>query len=145
MPRLGLGTWPMGDREAGRAVAEALGVGYRLVDTANAYGNEAGVGRGLRASGVPREEVFVTTKLNAEWHGVDGAREAWEMSAQALGVEWMSIRSIQSSPSARALISHASRAPSTPCHCAFSFVVTKTSSRGTPLARSPRPTPASFP
>jgi len=77
MPRIGLGTWPMGDREAGRAVAEALAMGYRLVDTAHAYGNEAGVGRGLRASGVPREEVFVTTKLNAEWHGSTGrARRA---------------------------------------------------------------------
>jgi 2,5-diketo-D-gluconate reductase A len=87
MPRIGLGTWPMGDREAERAVAEALDMGYRLVDTAHAYGNEAGVGRGIRASGVPREEVFVTTKLNAEWHGVEGAREAWEESARALGVD----------------------------------------------------------
>ena len=91
MPRIGLGTWPMGDREAERAVAEALAMGYRLVDTAHAYGNEAGVGRGLRASGVPRDEVFVITKLNAEWHGVDGAREAWEMSARALGLEWIDL------------------------------------------------------
>ena len=60
-------------------------MGYRLIDTAHAYGNEAGVGRGLRASGVPREEVFVKTKLNADWHGVHGAREAWEMSAGPLG------------------------------------------------------------
>jgi 2,5-diketo-D-gluconate reductase A len=87
MPRIGLGTWPMDDREAERAVAEALDVGYRLVDTAYAYGNEAGVGRGIRASGVPREEVFVTTKLNAGWHGADGAREAWEASARALRLD----------------------------------------------------------
>ena len=52
MPRLGLGTWPMGDREAERVVAEAIGLGYRLIDTAHAYGNEGGVGRGMRASGV---------------------------------------------------------------------------------------------
>ena len=91
MPRIGLGTWPMDDREAERAVAEALGMGYRLVNTAHAYGNEAGVGRGLRAAGVPREEVFVTTKLNARWHGVDGAREAWEMSARALGLDWIDL------------------------------------------------------
>ena len=44
MPRLGLGTWPMGDREAERVVAEAIGLGYRLIDTAHAYGNERGVG-----------------------------------------------------------------------------------------------------
>ena len=91
MPRLGLGSWPMGNREVERAVAQALDMGYRLVDTAHAYGNEAGVGRGLRASGVPREEVFVTTKLNAEWHGIDGAREAWGMSARALGLEWIDL------------------------------------------------------
>ena len=87
MPRIGLGTWPMGDREAERAVARALEMGYRLVDTAHAYGNEEGVGRGIRASGVPRDEVFVTTKLNARWHGVEEAREAWEMSARKLGLD----------------------------------------------------------
>lgn len=91
MPAIGLGTWPMGDRAAERAVAEALAMGYRMVDTAHAYGNEAGVGRGLRAAGVPREEVFVTTKLDAQWHGVDGAREAWEMSARALGLDWIDL------------------------------------------------------
>ena len=69
MPRLGLGTWPMGDREAERVVAEAIRLGYRMIDTAHAYGNEAGVGRGMRASGVPRDELFVTTKLDAGWHG----------------------------------------------------------------------------
>jgi len=72
MPQLGLGTWPMSSAEAERAVPTAIEAGYRLVDTAYAYGNEDGVGRGLRASGIPREELFVTTKLNAEWHGVLG-------------------------------------------------------------------------
>jgi 2,5-diketo-D-gluconate reductase A len=87
MPRLGLGTWPMDDEEAERAVATAIGLGYRLVDTAHAYGNETGVGHGLRASGVPRDELFVTTKLNAEWHGVAEVHEAFEMSAGRLGVD----------------------------------------------------------
>ena len=91
MPRLGLGTWPLGDREAERVVAEAIGMGYRLIDTAHAYGNEEGVGRGLRASGVPREEIFVATKLNAEWHGVREAHEAFEMSAAKLGVDWIDL------------------------------------------------------
>jgi 2,5-diketo-D-gluconate reductase A len=87
MPRLGLGTWPMGDREAERVVAEAIGLGYRLIDTAHAYGNESGVGRGMRASGVPRDELFVTTKLGAGWHGRSEARDAFEMSAERLGVD----------------------------------------------------------
>ena len=77
MPQLGLGTWPMSSAEAERALPTAIEAGYRLVDTAYAYGNEDGVGAGLRASGLPREELFVTTKLNAEWHGVREVREAF--------------------------------------------------------------------
>lgn len=73
MPALGLGTWPMKGEEATAAVAQALRIGYRHVDTAAAYGNEAAVGRGLRAAideGVlAREDVFVTTKVNKEHHG----------------------------------------------------------------------------
>jgi len=64
MPVLGLGTSPMDDDETAGAVEHALGLGYRLVDTAENYRNEVGVGRGLRASGVPREDVFLTTKFN---------------------------------------------------------------------------------
>jgi 2,5-diketo-D-gluconate reductase A len=77
----------MGDREAERVVAEAIGLGYRLIDTAHAYGNESGVGRGIRAGGVAREELFLTTKLNAEWHGRREARDAFEMSAARLGLD----------------------------------------------------------
>ena len=64
IPRLGLGTWPLDDDGAEKAVATAVETGYRLVDTAENYENERGVGRGLRATGVPREELFVTTKFN---------------------------------------------------------------------------------
>jgi diketogulonate reductase-like aldo/keto reductase len=64
MPILGLGTWKMSDGdEVERAVSYALEAGYRLIDTAKLYGNEAGVGRAIRASGIAREEIFVTTKL----------------------------------------------------------------------------------
>jgi 2,5-diketo-D-gluconate reductase A len=87
MPRLGLGTWPMDDTEAERVVADAISAGYRLLDTAEAYGNEQGVGRGLRASGVPREELFVTTKFNSRWHGADLAAQAFERSADRLGLD----------------------------------------------------------
>src|SRR5271170_333854 len=62
IPRMGLCTATMSDGEAQLAVADALKIGYRLIDTAARYGNEAGVGRGLRAGGVPREEIFLATK-----------------------------------------------------------------------------------
>ncbi len=91
MPQLGLGTWPMSSDEAERAVATAIEAGYRLVDTAYAYGNETGVAKGLRASGVPREELFVTTKLNAEWHGVREVREAFVDSTRKLGVDYLDL------------------------------------------------------
>ena len=69
IPQLGLGTWPLDDDEAFASVGDAFRAGYRLVDTAAAYGNEAGVGRAVTASGLPREELFVTTKLAGAQHG----------------------------------------------------------------------------
>ena len=63
MPQLGLGVWRTPADETARVVATALSAGYRAVDTAAVYGNEAGVGEGIRASGLRRDEVFVTTKL----------------------------------------------------------------------------------
>jgi 2,5-diketo-D-gluconate reductase A len=91
MPRLGLGTWPMNDAEAARAVASALDQGYRLVDTAENYQNEAGVGEGIKAASVPRDEVFVTTKFNKAWHSVKGAREACEASLKRLGLDYIDL------------------------------------------------------
>lgn len=91
MPRLGLGTSPMGDDDAERAVVQALEVGYRLVDTAENYRNEVGVGRALEASGVAREELFVTSKFNKRWHSVEGARTAFEATAEKLGLEYLDL------------------------------------------------------
>jgi len=91
MPRLGLGTWPMDDAEAERVVAEAIGLGYRLVDTAENYRNERGVGLGLKASGVAREDLFVTTKFNKEWHGVDLAADACERALDRLGLDYLDL------------------------------------------------------
>lgn len=91
LPRLGLGTSPMNDAEVERAVLQALEVGYRLVDTAEAYRNEVGVGRALKASGVPRDEVFVTSKFNKHRHSVEGARAAFEVSAEKLGIEYLDL------------------------------------------------------
>ena len=87
IPAIGLGTWPMKGEEAARAVARALEAGYRAVDTAAMYGNEDAVGEGLRAAGVPRADVFVTTKV---WY-TDLAPGALQRSAEAslkrLGVD----------------------------------------------------------
>lgn len=91
MPRLGFGTSPMDDATAERAVASAIEAGYRLIDTAENYHNELGVGRGLRAAGVPREELFVTTKFNKRWHGVELAAEAFERGAERLGLDYLDL------------------------------------------------------
>ena len=91
MPVLGLGTAPMNDDNTARAVEHALGLGYRLVDTAENYGNEVGVGRGLRAAGVTRDDVFLTTKFNRRWHRVDGPRRALEASLERLGVDYVDL------------------------------------------------------
>jgi 2,5-diketo-D-gluconate reductase A len=91
IPQLGFGTSPMGDATAEVAVATAIEAGYRLVDTAENYRNEYGVGRGLKAAGVPREELFVTTKFNKRWHGVELVAEACEQSADRLGLDYLDL------------------------------------------------------
>ncbi|MFF9242413.1 aldo/keto reductase [Streptomyces sp. NPDC014801] len=91
IPALGLGTWPMDDALAEQAVRGALGMGYRLVDTAANYGNETGVGRGLAGSGVPREEVVVTTKLPGRHHGYEETLASFEESRRRLGVEYVDL------------------------------------------------------
>jgi diketogulonate reductase-like aldo/keto reductase len=88
MPRFGLGVWQSAPgEETQRAVREALACGYRHVDTARAYRNEADVGEAIRASGVPRREVFVTTKLWNADHGHDRALKAIDRSLASLGME----------------------------------------------------------
>ncbi|MCY1039798.1 aldo/keto reductase [Corallococcus sp. bb12-1] len=87
IPQLGFGTWPLDDDEASVAVESALKAGYRLIDTASRYGNETGVGRGLRAAGLPRAEVFVTTKLRGQDHGFDATLRAFDASARRLGLD----------------------------------------------------------
>src|SRR3954462_1165820 len=66
IPKLGLGTWFIDNDDAARAVTDAITIGYRHIDTAQAYGNEAGIGEAIRSCGVSREHLFVTTKLAAE-------------------------------------------------------------------------------
>jgi len=91
MPQIGLGTWPMNDHEAARAVTTALGLGYRLLDTAENYQNERGVGQGIRNAAISREQLFVTTKFNRQWHSVDGVRSACENSLKNLGLDYLDL------------------------------------------------------
>jgi diketogulonate reductase-like aldo/keto reductase len=85
IPQVGFGTWQIPDGpDAYGSVRTALDAGYRHIDTAAAYGNEASVGRAVRDSGVPREELFITTKLKAEIKDADGARAAFEKSTATL-------------------------------------------------------------
>ena len=87
IPTVGFGVWQVPDAEVGAAVTTALEAGYRHVDTARLYGNEAGVGRALAESDVPREEVFVTTKVWNDDHGRDATRRAFDASMGRLGLD----------------------------------------------------------
>ncbi|MGP2439500.1 aldo/keto reductase [Streptomyces sp. JW3] len=91
LPALGLGTWPMDDAEAQRAVAAALDLGYRLIDTAANYRNETGVGLGVADSGVPREEIVVTTKLPGRHHGYEETLASFEQSRARLGLDYVDL------------------------------------------------------
>ena len=91
LPALGLGTYPMDDAQAERAVATALETGYRLVDTALNYGNETGTGRGIVRSGVPRQDVVVTTKLPGRHHGYEQTLASFEESRKRLGVGYVDL------------------------------------------------------
>lgn len=91
IPQLGLGTAGPGDEETRRRVRDALGLGYRLIDTAARYGNEVGVGQGIADSGVPREEVFVGTKLRGADHGFESTKRALEASLRRLDLEYVDL------------------------------------------------------
>lgn len=91
IPQLGLGTWPLDDAEVERAVVAAAELGYRHVDTAAKYGNETGVGRGVRGSGLAREEWFVTTKLDGGYQGDDRAVAGLDASLERLGLDYVDL------------------------------------------------------
>jgi 2,5-diketo-D-gluconate reductase A len=91
IPQLGFGVFQIDPGETAEAVTEALRVGYRHIDTAEMYENEAGVGEGVRASGLDRSEVFVTSKLNNGAHEPDDARRAFERTLEALGFDYVDL------------------------------------------------------
>jgi diketogulonate reductase-like aldo/keto reductase len=96
IPKLGLGTWFIDDALAADAVRAAVEIGYRNIDTAQAYGNERGVGEGMHTSGVPRDELFVSTKLAAEIKDYDQAVAAIDGSLQKLGLDHIDLMLIHS-------------------------------------------------
>lgn len=92
MPKIGFGTWQIPDGEATyAAVSFALAHGYRHIDTAHAYGNEASVGRAVRDSGIERSEIFVTSKLPAEVKTHDEALATFDLSMTALGLDYVDL------------------------------------------------------
>jgi diketogulonate reductase-like aldo/keto reductase len=96
IPKLGLGTWFISDTDVVQAVVEAAKIGYRHIDTAQAYQNERGVGEGIRASGVKREDMFVTTKLAAEIKSYDDAVASIDSSLETLGLDYIDLMIIHS-------------------------------------------------
>jgi 2,5-diketo-D-gluconate reductase A len=91
IPQIGLGTWPLDDETVIPAILSALEAGYRHIDTAVRYGNEVGVGRAISASGVPREELFVTTKLDGPFQGDDRAIAGLDESLRRLGLDYVDL------------------------------------------------------
>ena len=92
MPMVGFGVYQVSDEDTEKAVLAALNAGYRLLDTAAVYGNEAGVGRAIKASGIPREEIFVTTKLWIQReNGYENTKKALEDSLNRLGLDYVDL------------------------------------------------------
>lgn len=96
IPKLGLGTWFIADEQAAEAVQTAIDLGYRHIDTAQAYQNEAGVGKGVRNANVKREELFVTTKLAAEIKSYQAAVTSIDESLERMGLDYIDLMIIHS-------------------------------------------------
>lgn len=96
IPKIGLGTWFIGNDEAPEAVQKAIEIGYRHIDTAQAYQNEAGIGLGIQQAGIPRNEIFVTTKLAAEIKNYEDATQAINDSLEALQLSYIDLMIIHS-------------------------------------------------
>ena len=86
IPQIGLGVWQVENRDAAKVVKAAIDAGYRSIDTAAIYGNEEGVGAGIRAAGVPREQLFITTKLWNDKHGAKNTFKAFDESLKRLNL-----------------------------------------------------------
>ncbi len=89
IPKLGLGTWFIDDDKVAQAVREAVKLGYRLIDTAQAYGNERGVGEGVRTCGIPREQLFVASKVAAENKTYESAMASIDETLEKMGLDYL--------------------------------------------------------
>jgi diketogulonate reductase-like aldo/keto reductase len=96
IPKLGLGTWFISDKDVVQAIKEAVKIGYRHIDTAQGYQNENGVGNGIRACGVNREDIFVTTKLDASVKSYKSSVASIDQSLKTLGLEYIDLMLIHS-------------------------------------------------
>lgn len=96
IPKLGLGTWEIADEAVADVVKSAIELGYRHIDTAQAYGNERGVGEGIRKSGVPREALFITTKVEAEIKNYDDALASIKHSLKIMELDYLDLILIHS-------------------------------------------------
>ncbi|MGG3693723.1 aldo/keto reductase [Heyndrickxia ginsengihumi] len=96
IPKLGLGTWLLDDTQATQAVRDAISIGYRHIDTAQAYMNEAGVGEGIKSCGVAREELFITTKVAAELKTYDAVTQSIDESLSKMGLDYIDLLIIHS-------------------------------------------------
>ena len=96
IPQLALGTWLINDNEVSAAVKSALSLGYRHIDTAQAYGNERGVGEGVRESGISREEIFVTSKVAAEHKDYKSTAEGIDETLRKTGLDYLDMMIIHS-------------------------------------------------
>ncbi len=96
IPKLALGTWLIENDEAAKAVCEAVKIGYRHIDTAQAYGNERGVGEGIRKCGVAREEIFITSKVAAEHKSYQSAADSIDETLSKMGLDYIDMMIIHS-------------------------------------------------
>lgn len=96
IPKVGLGTWFIPDDQAAEAVRQAVSIGYRHIDTAQAYGNEAGIGAGVKSCGVLREEIFVTSKVAAEHKTYEAAAKSIDDSLMKMGLAYIDMMIIHS-------------------------------------------------
>ena len=96
IPKLALGTWLIPNEKTAEAVRQAVRIGYRHIDTAQAYGNEEGVGDGVRSCGVPRDEIFVTSKVAAEHKSYESAAESIDRTLKTMGLDHVDMMIIHS-------------------------------------------------
>lgn len=96
VPQLGLGTWFIDDKQVASTIKEAVNLGYRHFDTAQAYGNEKGVGEGIRTCGVAREDLFVVSKVAAEHKTYQAAKESIDQTLETMGLDYLDMMIIHS-------------------------------------------------